>query len=162
MLDIPSISAIIAATGVLVGVILAIVELRNIARTRQMQLVMGIYSLFTTREYMGAWEKIRTREFKDYGGYAKRHGLIEFMQVAALFEGLGFLLHRRFLDIDLIRELMSESTKMTWEKVRPMIEDARERLSQRRSGEYVPIYRWWEQLYNELLKSEHSLQQTQQ
>ncbi len=162
MLDIPSISAIIAATGVLVGVILAIVELRNIARTRQMQLVMGIYSLFTTREYMDAWEKIRTREFKDYDGYVKRHGLIDFMQVAALFEGLGFLLHRRFLDIDLIRELMNESTKMTWEKVRPMIEDARERLSQRRSGEYVPIYRWWEHLYNELLKSEHSLQQTQQ
>ncbi len=157
MLDIPSISAIIAAIGVLVGVILAIVELRNIARTRQMQLIMGIYSLFTTREYMDAWEKIRTREFKDYDGYVKRHGLTDFMQVAALFEGLGFLLHRRFLDIDLVRELMNESTKMTWEKVKPMIEDGRKQLSQRKSGEYVPVYQWWEHLYNEMKKREQQL-----
>ncbi len=158
MLDVPSISAIIAAIGVLVGVILAVLELRNIARTRQMQLVMDIYSLFTSREYVDAWEKIRTSEFKDYEGYAKKHGLTDFMQVAALFEGLGFLLHRRFLDIDLVRELMNESTKMTWEKVRPMIEDARKQFSQRKSGEYVPIYQWWEYLYNELQKRERSLQ----
>ena len=157
MLDVPSISAIIAATGVLVGVILAVLELRNIARTRQMQLVMDIYSLFTSREYVDAWEKIRTREFKDYEGYASKHGLTDFMQVAALFEGLGFLLHRGFLDIDLVRELMNESTKMTWEKVKPMIEDARKQLGQRKSGEYVPIYQWWEYLYNELQKREQSL-----
>ena len=162
MLDVPSISAVVAAVGVIVGVVLAIMELRNITKTRQMQLIMSIYSLFTTRGYMEAWEKIRTREFKDYDGYVKKHGLTDFMQVASLFEGLGFLLHRRFLDVDLVRELMNESTKMTWEKVKPMIEDARKQLSQRKSGEYVPIYQWWEYLYNEMQKREQRLQQIQQ
>jgi hypothetical protein len=162
MLDIPSISAVVAVVGVIVGVVLAILELRNIAKTRQMELIMSIYSLFTTREYIDAWENIRTREFKDYDGYVKKHGLTDFMQVASLFEGLGFLLHRRFLDIDLVRELMNESTKMSWEKVKPMIENARKQLSQRKLGEYVPIYQWWEYLYNELRKREQILQQTQQ
>jgi len=162
MLDIPSISAVVAVVGVIVGVVLAILELRNIAKTRQMELIMSIYSLFTTREYIDAWENIRTREFKDYDGYVKKHGLTDFMQVASLFEGLGFLLHRRFLDIDLVRELMNESTKMSWEKVKPMIENARKQLGQRKLGEYVPIYQWWEYLYNELQKREQTLQQTQQ
>ena len=125
MLDITSISAIVTVFSVMVGVVFAIVELRNINKTRQMQLIMSIYSLFSTREYIDAWEKIRTREFKDYEGYVEKHGLADFMQVASLFEGLGFLLHRRFLDIDTVRELLNKSTKMTWEKVKPMIEDAR-------------------------------------
>jgi len=162
MLDIPSISAIVAAVGVIVGVILAVLELRNITKTRQMELIMSIYSLFSTREYIDAWEKIRTSEFKDYDEYVEKHGLREFMQVASLFEGLGFLLHRGFLDIDLVRELMNESTKMTWEKVKPMIKDAREQLNQRKAGEYVPIYQWWEHLYDEMQKREQRLQQTHQ
>ncbi len=164
MLDISSINAIsgiLAAVGVIVGVVLAILQLRNIARTRQMELIMGIYSLFTNRDYVNAMDKIRSSELKNYDEYVKKHGLADFMQVAGLFEGLGFLLHRRFLDIDLVRELMNESTKMTWEKVRPMIENARKKLGQRKSGEYIPVYQWWEYLYNELQKREQQLQQTQ-
>jgi len=78
-----------------------------------------------------------------------------------VFEGLGFLLHRRFLDIDTVRELLSESTKMTWEKVKPMAEDVRKQLSQRKFGEYIPVYQWWEYLYNELKKREQTLQAQQ-
>ena len=161
MLDIGSISGMLAATGVLVGVVLGIVELRNIAKTRQMQLIMSIYSLFTNREYIDAMEKIRTREFKDYEGYMKKHGVTDLVQVSGLYEGLGFLLHRKFLDVDTVRELLSESTKMVWEKVKPMVEDARKQLSQRKSGEYIPVYQWWEYLYNELKKREQTLQAQQ-
>ena len=41
MLDIPSISALAAAFGVIVGVVLAVLELRNITKTRQMELILG-------------------------------------------------------------------------------------------------------------------------
>jgi hypothetical protein len=74
--------------------------------------------------------------------------------VSSVFEGLGVLLRRKFLDIDLVRELLSESTKMTWEKVKPMVDDARRQIAQRKSGEYVPVYQSWEYLYNELKKRE--------
>ncbi len=161
MLDIPSISAVVAASGVIVGAILAIMQLRNIARTRQMELVMGIYSLFTTQGYSTAMENIRTRELKNYGEYVDKHGLTDLMQVSGLFEGLGFLLHRRFLDIETVRELLSESTKMAWEKVKPLVEDARKQLGQRKSGEYIPVYQWWEYLYNELQKREQAPQAQQ-
>ena len=77
MLDIPSISTIVAAAGVTIGVVFAILELRNITKTRQMQLIMSIYSLFSTREYIDAWEKFRTREITDYEGYVTKHGMTE-------------------------------------------------------------------------------------
>ncbi len=156
-MDIASISAVVAATGVLAGVVLAILELRNITKTRQMELIMSIYSLLATREFVDAWEKMRTREVKDYDGYVKKHGLGELNQVVFIFEGLGFLLHRKFLDIDIVRELLNESTKMTWEKIKPLAEDARKQLGQRKFGEYVPNYQWTEYLYNELQKREQQL-----
>jgi hypothetical protein len=90
----------------------------------------------------------------------KKYGWVEVTQVSAMFEGLGVLVNRRFVDIDLVRELLSESTKMTWEKVKPMVEDARKQLPQRKSGEYIPVYQMWEYLYNEMQKREQSLQQT--
>lgn len=158
-MDIASISAIVAAFGVIVGVVLAVLELRNIARTRQMELIMNIHSLFTRREYIDALEKIRTREFKDCEGYMKKHGLTDLMQVSGLYEGLGFLLHRKYVDVDTVRELLSESTKMTWEKVKPMVEDSRRQLSQRKTGEYVPVYQWWEYLYNEMRQRVQTLQE---
>jgi hypothetical protein len=97
---------------------------------------------------------MRTRESKDFDGYVKSHGLKEFMQVASIWEGLGFLLHRGFLDIDTVRELLSESTKMSWEKVKPMVENARKQVSQRESGQYIPVLQMCEHLYNELQKRE--------
>lgn len=157
MLDIPSISAIVAALGLIVGVVLAILELRNVAKRRQMELIMNIYSSFGTREYVDAWEKIRTRATKDYDEYIKEHGWADVTQVSSVFEGLGVLLRRKFLDIDLVRELLSESTKMTWEKVKPIVEDARKQIAQRKSGEYIPMYQSWEYLYNEMQKREQQL-----
>lgn len=41
MLDIPSILAIVAAVGVLIGVVLAVLELRNLVRQRQTDLIMS-------------------------------------------------------------------------------------------------------------------------
>ena len=158
MVDLIEISAIVTATGVLVGIVYYILEMRNQTKTRQMGLIMSIYSLFTTTEYVDAWEKMRTREFKDFDEYVKRHGLKEFLQVASVWEGLGFLLHRKFLDVDTVRELLSESTKMSWEKVKPMVENARKQIGQRETGEYVPVLQWWEYLYNELQKREQQLQ----
>jgi len=78
-----------------------------------------------------------------------------------VFVGFNVNVMHAGIDIDLVRELMNESTKMTWEKVKPMVEDARKQIAQRKSGEYIPVYQWWEYLYNELKKREQTLQAQQ-
>jgi len=54
MLDIPSVSAVVAAVGVLVGVALTYLEIRSLVSTRKTDLVIGIWSLVGTREYLEA------------------------------------------------------------------------------------------------------------
>ena len=46
MLDIPSISAVVAGIGVIVGVVFAILQLRDLVKTRQTDLFMRLYSTF--------------------------------------------------------------------------------------------------------------------
>jgi hypothetical protein len=52
--DIPSISAIIAAIGVLVGVILTVLELRHLAKSRRIDSYWRILSTFNSKEYLEA------------------------------------------------------------------------------------------------------------
>ncbi len=155
MLDIPSISALVAAVGVIVGVVLTTAELRNLGKQRQTDLVMRLHARVGTREFIDAWEKIRTREFDDYNKYMKKYGLSDIAIVMMFFEGLGVLFHRRLIDIDLVAELFRESSKMMWEKTRPIVEGLRKQYNQPRWVEY------WEYLYNELKKREQTLQAQQ-
>ena len=156
MLDIPSITGIVAAVGVIVGVVFAVLELRNITRTRQTDLVMRLHSRFGTREFTESWERIMGREAEDFNEYVKKHGLSELIQVGSFFDGIGILLHRKLIDIDLAGELFSESIKLIWERIKPIMEGARKQLNQPQWA------RWFEYLYNEMQKREQRLQQTQQ
>ena len=139
MLDIPSISIVIAATSVVVGVIFAVLQLRNAMKQRRTEILMNLYSNFGSAEFANALEKISAKESKDFREYT-REGLTELIQVSSVFEGLGFLLHRKLIDKDIVSLFTPSESVSTWEKIKPMIEDARKQLSQRGSGEYFPTY----------------------
>ncbi|UCE96024.1 MAG: hypothetical protein JSV51_10100 [Candidatus Bathyarchaeota archaeon] len=162
MLDIQSISIVIAATSVVVGVIFAILQLRNAMKQRRTEILMSLYSRLGSAEFANALERIRTSEYKDYHEYVKKYGVAELYQVGSVFEGLGFLMHRKLVDKDLASLFSSSESLITWEKIRPMVENARKLLSQRRMGEYIPMLVWWEYFYNEVKKREQRLQQTLQ
>jgi hypothetical protein len=154
-MDITAISVIVAATSVVIGIIFAVLELRNVVRQRQTDLVMRLHQRFGTKEFTESWEQIMNTEVKDYDDFVKQKGLSELVHVGSFFDGIGILLHRKLIDIDLAYELFSESTKMIWEKIDPVIEGARKQLIQPKWAG------WFEYLYNEMKKREKT-QQTQQ
>ena len=156
MLDIPSISAVVAATGVLVGVVFTAMELRNLVKTRQTDLVIGLYSTMGSKEMLETWEKIKTREYKDFNAYIKEYGLSEVHEVGVFYEGIGVLLRRELIDISLVDDLFSIPIKSVWEKLKPIVE------WQRKQSGRPQYYEWFEYLYNEMQKREQSLQQIQQ
>jgi len=156
MLDIPSISARVAAIGVLVGVTLAYLEVRTLVKQRQTDLVIGLYSTMGSKEMLETWEKIKTREYKDFNAYIKEYGLSEVHEVGIFYEGIGVLLRRKLIDIGLVDDLFSIPIKSVWEKLKPIVE------WQRKQSGRPQYYEWFEYLYNELQKREQSLQQTQQ
>jgi len=54
MLDIASISGIVTAISVIVGVVFAVLQLRDLVRTRQTEIVNSLYSSVRTKEYLEA------------------------------------------------------------------------------------------------------------
>ena len=153
ILDIPSISAIIAAVGVLIGVVLTVLEVRNLVETRQTDLVIRLYSTFGSEELQGAWEKTQTREYKDFNAYRSEYGLREVNEVGWFFEGVGVLLHRKLVDIRLVDDLFSSPVKRAWERLKPIAEGERNQTKR------PQIWEWFEYLYNEMQKREQNLQQ---
>jgi len=161
MVDIPSISAVVAAIGVIVGVTLAYLEVKTLAKQRQTDLVMRLYSTFGSKEFLKARRTVMDLKFVDYSDYVKKYGRFgrfeAVSEVCMFFEGIGVLLHRKLLDISLIDDLFSPiSIKIIWEKMKPVVEGWRNQFNEPRTLER------FENLYNEMQKREQRLQQTQQ
>jgi hypothetical protein len=134
MLDITSINAvsgILAATGVLVGVVFAVFELRNLVKARKTDLTMRLASAWHSEGLMEKWLKIMNLEFKDYSEFRKRYGArhsynpeyIDLYIVLEHFEVQGYLLHRKMIDFDLAD---MSPVSSTWRKTKPVIEGWRE------------------------------------
>ncbi len=154
MVDIQTVSIVIASASVVVGVIYYVLQLRHQARMRKTDLVMRLYSAFGSPEFLEAWETIRKREFTDFGTYEKKYGLSAYMQVSTLFEGIGILLDRRLIDNDLADDLFSVPVRLAWERMKALIQEDRKQTNEPRTWE------WFEYLYNEMKKREQKLQST--
>ena len=154
MLDIPSISGIVAAVGVLVGVVFAVVQLKDFVKTRQTDLVMRLYSTFGSKEFQDAWTRIESIEFKNYDEYVKKCGLGDYAQCATFFEGIGVLLQKKLIDINLIDALFSVPLEHMYERMKPIIEGNKEQFHNQR------VFENFEYLYNEMKKREQKLQKS--
>jgi len=161
MLDIPSISAIVATIGVLIGVIIAVVELRNLVKTRQTDLVMRLYSTMSSKEFWEAMNKFMTMEFKDYNDYKKKYAsstgfpekpeAIAMATVSVFLQGVGILLYMKLIDINLAARLFRTVPIYTWEKMKPLVEGFR------KEG-YPQMFTEYEYFYNEMKKRERALE----
>ena len=63
---------------------------------------MRLFSIFGSKEFQVPWQKILNSESKDYDDYVKKYGLVDTWEVAMLFEGMGLLVHRKFVDISVV------------------------------------------------------------
>ena len=163
MVDITEISAVVAAAGVLVGVVYYILEIRHQRsmrqteiETRQANLFMQIYDHFYDEDFLSKLSEIIYRwEYRDFDDFCQKYGpstnpeaFAKFDSVGNYFKGIGVLLKKQLIDLDLVDELMGTSIRKYWEKSRSfVIEDRRE---------WPHSYEGVEYLYNELQKREQA------
>jgi len=159
MIGITEISAIVAAAGVLVGVAYYILDMRNQARTRQTDMVLRLYSTFSSEEFQITLAQIDNLEFQNIDDFLQKYGSKvnaevwgKWQSVAAFFEQVGVLLHRKLINISLVDDLLTTDVKQQWERMAPVILDIRKRLDS------PQIWEWFEYLYNEMKKREQKLQ----
>jgi hypothetical protein len=160
VLDIPSISAVVAAIGVLVGVVLAVFELRNLVRQRQTDLVMRLYLTWASDEYKRGLGPFLGLEIKDYDSFVEKYGSITSPERSLVwtdvdrytwfFNGIGYLVHYRFADVKQIDDLFGYGVIVMWEKTKPLVEGWRKLLNIPKSMQ------WFEFLYDEMKKREQT------
>jgi len=157
VVDITEISAMVAAAGVLVGVVYYILDMRSQTRIRQTDLLMRLYSTFMSRETSESLLTIMGLEYGDYNDFIEKYGMpspekpvwTSYMMVTNFFNEVGMLLHRKLISIETVDELFGFRVAQFWEKLKPLIEGMRKQLNPH-------VARWFEYLYNELKKREHA------
>lgn len=165
----------VAATGVLVAAVFYILNLRISQRnqelmlkaqqqtleTRQAQMFMNIYQQVTSKTFIQAnnlafedsqwstWEELQNHwkdtEFRE-----------SFNIVGTYYEGLGVLVRENLLNIRLVALLICGMTLRYWERLGPVVDDARKGM------EFSRFLSESEYLYGELMKylGEHPELQT--
>jgi hypothetical protein len=150
MVDIQTVSIMIASAGVFAAAIYYVLQLKHQNKMRQTDLVMRLYSTFDSMEFLEAWRKIYFTQFKDYDDLVKKlEGKNEIaMKVFRFYEQVGVLLRKRLIDTELVDTLFGNNAVITFEKTKGLIlKEMRDKVNPR-------AYENFEYLYNEMKKRE--------
>jgi len=158
MVDIQTISIVIASASVVAGVIYYAIEIKHQTKIRQTDLAIRLNPALNMNgfEFQQLALKLSTLEYKDYDDFVKKYGPLtsekpESMAIHAVsnfFEGIGLLLKRNLVGIDMVGDYYGESAVFAWEKVKPLIEGFRKQYNMPR------LWEPFEYLYDELKKRE--------
>jgi len=158
MLDIPSISAIVAAVGVMIGVIFAMLQLRDLVKTRHSDLFMSLYSTWGSEELNKAHRRLIAIDVKDYDSFVKKYGPMaseetepsaiwsDIDRIGWFFNMMGFLVKEKLVHIKLVDEILGYWVIRAWELIRQLVYGWRKQYNMPES------YQWFEYLYNEVKK----------
>jgi len=148
MVDIQTVSIVIASASVVAGIIYYSLQIRHQTKARQTDLIVNLYSVFATEEFQKEMFTLMTdTEIKDYNTFRKRYA-VNAPPTGLFFEEVGVLLSRKLADIGLISNLFGPLAMGLWEKSKPITEDARKQLNSPGFGS------GFEYLYNEMKKRE--------
>jgi hypothetical protein len=158
--DVTSVSAIVAAVGVLVGVVLTVLELRNLVKQRQTDLFMKVYSIFGSGKFSKAVRRLLATEVKNYDDFVRKHGSVVSIEpepaqiwldidlIGWFFNEMGFLVNEKLVSEKLVCKLLGYWVIILWEKMRPLIYGWRKEYNMSES------FSWFEYLYNEMKRRE--------
>jgi hypothetical protein len=150
VVDIQTISIAVASASVVAGVIYYALQIRHQNKMRQTDLVMRLHLHVVNKEFMDAYQRIKSLEFKDYNDFVEKFGPVNaerpeqtaIMMLAMFMEGIGVLLHQKLADAKAIGELFP--VEASWEKLEPILIENR-----KQSGD-PETWKWFEYLYNEV------------
>jgi hypothetical protein len=124
MVDLQTLSVMLASASVMAGVVYYTLQLRHQIKQRQTDLLVRLFSMSLSRDFAEAWEKFAQSETLDFWAYHDKYGFVEVDLVFWFLEQLGRLLQQRLIEIDQL-PIPYGQIKVTWEKLKPIMEGAR-------------------------------------
>ena len=141
--------AIVASLSVTLGVIVALQQLRNQNRLRQIDTVMRLYSTFGQESFLRHFNRVLSWNYRTYEAFHKRRNRddqVSLQVVEVFFENMGLLYKRNLAPLDLMDDLLSGPILRTWQKVGPILVGLREELGQPQGAE------WFEFLHHAMVE----------
>jgi hypothetical protein len=153
----------VPAIGVMIALIYYTLTIRNQNRTREAQLLMNLYETYRSPEFRKRQMIIHNLEYSDfddfwlkYGGETNPEFWAEWFSVAAYFNGIGVLVKRGLVDINLVEGLLSNIIWRSWTNMGGTILGWRKVIAPSRDRKYDLLH-GFEYLYNELVKRDPNL-----
>ncbi|MFX1370150.1 MAG: hypothetical protein ACFFAY_16285, partial [Promethearchaeota archaeon] len=113
-LDLQSISIIIAATSVVIGVLMSILSMRNLAKSRQASVFLDFHRqadlsfIEIMSEIILDWSWSDPEDFTSkYGPRTNPEAYAKFLVVASFFDSMGKLIHAKLTNANLIPEALA-------------------------------------------------------
>jgi len=155
VLDAQTISMVIAAASIAIAATYYITIVRNTNRTRQAQLYTQFHSKSMNKELIKDLLEINISwKWKDVDDFFQKYGpeknpdaFAKFVSVGAYYEGMGTLVQKILVSIDMIPEILAIAVVDFWEKIQPVATQLSKQL--RRSQAFDGI----EHLYREIQRA---------
>ena len=152
LVEAPLIYGAVQTVGVLIGVLIAVTEIRHMRNTNELSLKAQEQAL-ETRQIQFCWqalERIHNKEFltrtieimyhqdfEDYEEWREKYGpstnpdaYANYYHVTSTFQGLGYLVQNKVLDLEaLSKHIRPRSIILLWEKIEPIVKVHRETLN---------------------------------
>jgi hypothetical protein len=133
-LDLQTVSIVVAAASVVIGVIMSMLSLRNYAKSRRASIFLDFHKqadqefLEVLFEVVGEWSWSDYEEFlAKYGPTTSPKNWAKFVHVGSFFDSMGKLLEEKITDAELIPEALAVTAMAWWEKIGPIQADIAKR-----------------------------------
>jgi hypothetical protein len=147
-MSVATVSVLLAAASVVAVSVFYSFQIWHQTRLRRADLLLRLYATWDTLEFQKAFHQLYWAELYDYDSFLERFdGRREVgSYVLAFYDQIGVLLRRRLIDYDLVDDLLGNSAIQLWEKVWPVVREARIRSHDNR------LYEHFEHLYDEMAR----------
>jgi hypothetical protein len=157
VVDIQTISVVIASASVIGSAVYYMLETRHQRRTRQTESILRLSPWFsiTAKEIQEAITNVCSAEYTDYEDYiAKYNGKPEQTSLKLLgnyFEGIGLLVNMKLVELDIVFNFWGDVAESVWDDNEELIKGMRND-----SGTQF-TFQYWELLVKEFKKRKIAL-----
>jgi len=148
--DLSTLANVATALTVIVGVAFGLLEARRIRRDRDERAALEAVHALLTPAYVDSFLLVQT--IRDGATASEIQSDPKTLQAARsvgiVIEGLGFAVFERIVPLRVIDNFASGSVRVSWRKLRPYIEDERQRTGSQKTFE------WFQWLAEQLEKYE--------
>jgi hypothetical protein len=167
VVDIQTLSIVVASASVVAGVIYYSLQIRHQnlqaaqqTKMRQTDLLMRMYLAMGSEDMNKARLRFLALKITDYDDFVRRYGppfsaepsqvWEDLDKIGWFYNGLGLLVHKELADIELVNDFLGYGVVIAWEKMKPLA------YGWRREYNMPKSFGWFEYLYNEIKKREQA------